>query len=57
MWGIDLVEGKDRPNELGKKEGDKRTHNWFVVANACPNLQLGFHGDPGLGVLPFEGNH
>ena len=24
MWGIDLVEGKDRPNELGKKEGDEK---------------------------------
>ena len=23
MWGIDLVEGKDQPNELGKKEGDE----------------------------------
>ena len=23
MWGIDLMEGKDRLNELGKKEGDE----------------------------------
>ena len=23
MWGIDLMEGKDQPNELGKKEWDE----------------------------------
>ena len=43
MWGIDLVEGKDRPNELGKKEGDEKGPTiGLLLRMLAPIFNLGF---------------
>ena len=43
MWGIDLVEGKDRPNELGKKEGDEMGPTiGLLLCMLAPIFNLGF---------------
>ena len=43
MWDIDLVEGKDQPNELGKKEWDEMGPTiGLLLCILAPIFNLGF---------------
>ena len=47
MWGIDLVEGKDCPQQLGIQQYDNLGSTvWTVTLYAITNLPQGFNCDP-----------
>ena len=58
MWGIDLVEGKDHPQQIGNTTVQQFQFNcWIVTSYAVTNLPQGFCCDPRQRVLCSQGDH